>query len=249
MLRTYPSLSANFHFSLSYNNLQKSVNDIVRETAFAISQNTALQQSFFTRLDEIATSLQNQRWLEGTHKDPGFESSAESVLSRVEDKHIIDPLLTLGLLKKRIEQHYKCRALCPCTCHKKQSIKSAPLLDNLTGSFKITYSSIPILQPICSFQNCRVRRKAAIDFQYNFPKWLLRRIITFTLFISRQKGPEFLLRVIRVISSKSELFNKMRANDLEGVRQLLESGKVSIYDVDNVMGCTPLMVCSYSFED
>lgn len=81
-----------------------------------------------------------------------------------------------------------------------------------------------------------------MEFQYHFPGWLLKRILVFSVVISKPKGPELLLRVFRVVSSDSELIVNIRANDLNAIRGVLESRKATIYDVDEKMGCTPLMV-------
>ena len=135
-----------------------------------------------------------------------------------------------------------CDADCTCACHASYSrIKSPSLFSSLFGSLFIGYRASPLATQSCSLSTCRANATKT-TFMYTFPPWLMKRTIAMMYSSTCSKGPEFLLRVLRVIDAKA-IHNMMRRFDqiitLEKVKHMLDIGQGSVLDVDE-HGCTYL---------
>lgn len=146
----------------------------------------------------------------------------------------------------------RCDSACGCVCHQRSQFKSPRSLNALLGSLFVGYQASPWSTQTCSNSNCRQRSKK-LTYVYAFPKWFLARILVVDMAYTQSRGPELCLRVMRVRSSKSgifnQLFNQISISKywedeewvLRHLKRLLNDGEVSVLDV-NEEGFTILHV-------
>ena len=130
-----------------------------------------------------------------------------------------------------------CQAFCICSCHQRIQLRSPSIFDCILGSLFFGYVGFPEYSQSCDFPTCRKNSEKTVLLRYVFPGWLLKRILVTKVALSNAKGPEMLLRCLRVRPGTCELFNCITVNDhnansLDFVRGLLKEGKGSVLDVD-----------------
>lgn len=135
-----------------------------------------------------------------------------------------------------------CDADCSCACHSSYSrIKSPSLFSSLFGSLFIGYRASPLATQVCSLPNCRAKATKT-TFAYTFPPWLMKRTVAMMYSSTLSRGPEFLLRVLRVREANA-IHKVMQRFDqtiiVEKVKRMLNDGQASVLDVDE-HGCTYL---------
>ena len=126
-----------------------------------------------------------------------------------------------------------CEADCRCTCHSYTQLRNPKVLSTLLGFLLIRFRSFKSLQQSCNDERCRARVSSATCV-YAFPHWLLDRVISLTYSYEMAKGPELVLRVMRVrtFPNKWIMPDPYYDRNVEEVKHLLDVGKASVLDVD-----------------
>jgi hypothetical protein len=80
------------------------------------------------------------------------------------------------------------------------------------------------------------------DCTVKLPDWIISRALLFTVAYSDPKGPELQLRTVRIRSSKDLIFTFAVQGNVQGLRDLFQSGEASAVDVDEKHQ-SALLVC------
>ena len=137
---------------------------------------------------------------------------------------------------------WQCTPNCICNCHRQGHMRSPHFLDKLFGTLFAGYNGIPYLTLACDSKSCQQRSSPGIMITYCFPVWLLARALLLFMRLSSARGPELIIRVPRILSNSSVVFNMARKGNSIGMKDLLQRGLASPFDVDDGIGFTPLMV-------
>ncbi|MCJ1385550.1 hypothetical protein MMC17_008673 [Xylographa soralifera] len=85
----------------------------------------------------------------------------------------------------------------------------------------------PGMTPDCNERSCSRQTKVAGQFSYYFPTWLLARVFMGNI----TPAPEMLLRVAKVIPSRSSIFHHAMLGNVDGIKKLFAQGLASPFDV------------------
>ena len=156
-----------------------------------------------------------------------------------------DSTNTVTLVAKAIKQPASsqkyCAAWCSCQCHKRQSLKSAKLVQNVFGSLSVSWSGIPKLVKACDQHACRRRSDPTLSVTYRFPQALVQRVMCLSMSYATMCGPELRVRLPRVVDWTSPVWRPAIDGDVATMRALFEKGEASPWDV-NPMGGSILHV-------
>ena len=122
-----------------------------------------------------------------------------------------------------------CGPRCDCTCHRKLRFRSPGFLDAVFGSLFLGYQASPWFSQGCRNGRCR---RSSTRIQYMFPKWFVKRSVALTIACSQPKGPELILRVLRLRPNDAFIFFCARDGYYHGLKHLLENGEASVVDID-----------------
>jgi hypothetical protein len=137
-----------------------------------------------------------------------------------------------------------CRPGCNCVCHKRQYFKSPQILDRLIGSLFIGYSGLPIATPQCTEYSCQRRSAPSTQISYCFPSWFLKRQLSLSILFTPLDGPIISLRIPRLVSPSSKIFDYALLGNVAGMKFLFKEGLASPNDVRFDCGVSALQVCS-----
>ena len=122
-----------------------------------------------------------------------------------------------------------CGSHCDCTCHRKFRFRSPDFLDSVFGTLFLGYQASPWFSQGCRNGRCR---RSSTKLQYMFPKWFVKRSVALTIACSQPKGPELILRVLRLRPNNALVFFCAQYGYLDELKRLLENGKASLLDID-----------------
>jgi len=101
----------------------------------------------------------------------------------------------------------QCPGFCRCQCHSRSINRSVHWTHALAGSMLSRYNeTLRSVESQCDIQACRSNSQAAIELNYSFPDWLLRRAMSLSTSRVSLTNPGSLL-----------FLTVPRVNDLEGV--------------------------------
>ena len=139
-------------------------------------------------------------------------------------------------------------SVCRCRCHRQGHLKSPRSLSAILGSFFLGYQAIPCSAETCKYSSCQ-RRSGKVNYTYAFPRWLLSRVLLINIGYSRSRGPELILRTMRIRPDRESMFRVMideyadESKILSRIETLIDEGAGSILDV-SPDGMTGLHVSS-----
>ena len=122
-----------------------------------------------------------------------------------------------------------CGSYCDCTCHQKFRFRSPGFLDAVFGTLFLGYQASPWFSQGCRNGRCR---RSSTRVQYMFPKWFVKRSVALTIACSQPKGPELILRVLRLRPDNAFIFVCAVNGYYDELKRLLENGEASVVDVD-----------------
>ena len=142
-----------------------------------------------------------------------------------------------------------CASDCACACHRRQNMRTPPILKKLAGSLMLGYNGSLILQQRCTVPTCRKRSDKSPQLSYYFPSWFVQRAVTLSFTSTAFGTPNLNLKVRRVVSETSELFRLSRFGDVGGVQELFSAQEASPDDVNPIGGWTAFHVSMRLFKD
>ena len=218
-----------------------------RTIGFLLNQEQSLEllqqraQQYLTSTDQPSLGLNNS-------------TGTDSIIPQSEvtsDSSSTSPLFSTsssGSIHLRAEKRYKCKSICSCSCHRKSYYESTHIFKNLIGSLFAGYAGLPVSSTQCDTSDCQTIHGMNIRFHYVFPCWLLNWAICITMAFTRTKGPELILRCLRVRSQeKSLIFQSVGHTDSNYTMSLIAAGLGSVVDVDE-HGYSILTVCIKNYS-
>ena len=128
-----------------------------------------------------------------------------------------------------IDIKQQCKAFCSCICHTRSIGRSPWILDPIIGKLNVQFTG---RRPPCSEFHCSRSPESSFKVVYHFPKYLMNRYVSMNMQYGRSSGPEFLLRVPRVVPWNHLLWNYAIIGDLLAIQKLFAEGKASPYDIN-----------------
>ena len=137
----------------------------------------------------------------------------------------------------------KCAPYCVCCCHTQGRLQTPTFLSQTFGVLFTGYIGIPGLFASCNIESCRVRSPAKGHIFYVFPRWFLEMAVVIKIELSRVKGPEMLIRCLRVRDFEmSPNFQALAQDRYDQLKSLLSTENASVLDVSEI-GMSLLDVC------
>ena len=121
-----------------------------------------------------------------------------------------------------------CGSHCDCTCHRRFRFRTPGFLDAVFGSLFLGYQALPWFSQGCKNGRCR---RSSTRLQYMFPKWFVKRSVALTIACSQPKGPELILRLLRLRPNTAFIFICAYNGYYDELKRLLENGEASVVDV------------------
>ena len=178
-------------------------------------------QRYLTATDSIVT--QSNSVVELTSRFSAATSPPEPSSTSTSSRGEVGP---------RVSQAGSSHSSCFCSCHRWNGLRSPKLLRSLLGFLAVSYDSLPFIGYKCDNLACRNHLAASFHASYVFPQWFTQRTISIRATSELRKGPELLLRVLRVCSWDHKIFNAFNLDRMDRVRSLLSTGAASVLDVN-----------------
>ena len=137
---------------------------------------------------------------------------------------------------------WKCSSYCSCACHRRYTAKSPQLLNLFFGMLFGGYVGLPMVTPPCDVRSCNQRAHPAVMAVYSFPHWLLARVVYLSVKLSTYEGPQFSLRISRVIDGASNVFHFIEYDRIDELKEVLRQRTFSPFDISHNTGFSILMV-------
>ena len=119
---------------------------------------------------------------------------------------------------------------CKCPCHRSKRVRSPSFLSHIFGSFFIGYVGFPSFSKDGVCKNCQgADTKGSIADV--FPRWLLAIAIMTRMEYSQRKGPQLLIRCLRVRPQSSVPFQANAQAQWGQVGILIKTGQASALDI------------------
>ena len=107
--------------------------------------------------------------------------------------------------------------------------RSPWILNPIIGKLNVQFTG---RRPPCSACHCSRSPESSFKVVYQFPNHLINRYVSMKMQYGRSSGPEFLLRVPRVVPWSHLLWNYAINGDLLAIQRLFAAGKASPYDLN-----------------
>ena len=185
------------------------------------------------------------------YTDTTNKVSLESAVHAADDPNMTRKLPQLGIqhtestntstsvakaIQKPASSQKYCAAWCSCQCHKRQSLKTAKLVQNVFGTLSVSWSGIPKLAKTCDQHACRRRSDPTLSVTYRFPQALVQRVMCLSMSYASMCGPELRVRLPRVVDWTSPVWRPAIDGDVTTMRALFEKGEASPWDVNPIGG-------------
>ena len=145
------------------------------------------------------------------------------------DMPMVGPVMFSNQTKEVTQETVKpfnCPRDCSCTCHLKRSFRTPWALRVLLGELNVQYS----LQHARS--DCKCKGTSYFKLIYQFPEFLIRRYILFAMHQNSAAGPEFLLRLPRMMPWSHMLWRYCLNGNLRAIQKMYADGLASPYDIN-----------------
>ena len=124
-----------------------------------------------------------------------------------------------------------CTANCACKCHLFREIGPPRILSNVLGHGYVKTEGSFLRKTQCDTVLCKAHAAPRVSVQYRLPQWLASRMIFMWLTSCPRSGPEFLLRVPRVVDRGNAAFRAV-ISDVETFKLAITKGDCTPYDVN-----------------
>ena len=123
----------------------------------------------------------------------------------------------------------QCTAWCSCDCHARSMTRLPWLMETIIGKVSLQYAG---RRPPCNEFHCHRSLGPPLKVFYQLPKYIMSRYIFMVMQYAPLSGPEFLLRMPRMVSWSHGLWDYVRNGDVSAVQKLFAEGKASPYDLN-----------------
>ena len=150
---------------------------------------------------------------------------------------------TEGVVVKVLQYASGCRPRCPCSCHDYKKAASPVFFDRVLGKMFIGYTSLPILSPSCSSQQCQKGRIPCVSLEYWFPLgFFWSQMVSVQASFSQSFGPQFQSRTLRRVPDTAACVILGLKGNIEALKDLFVRGLASPQDVGSTRGFSLLRV-------
>lgn len=174
-------------------------------------------------------------------KMPRVEDEREPVVDTGQrDMRMVTPAVCSDQFKEATKEKmtsFECQMNCSCTCHTDRSFKSPWALRALLGELNVQYN-FQQPRPVCRCKG------ASLKVTYQFPQFLMRRYISFAMHQNSAAGPEFLLRIPRVMPWSHMLWRYSLNGNVQAIQKMFEDRLASPYDINPQGGNALNSACS-----
>lgn len=143
-------------------------------------------------------------------------------------------------------QESLCKEGCYCLCHlrSRRWWRSPMILRNIVGFLSLHYSSLRVLEPACTNQQCNKYSRRGFRITLCLPRWFLSRAANAAAHLSPHGDPTAGLIIQRTTPefATDSIYHLSQRNDVGGIEHLLKWRLASPIDRDDLNGCTPLHV-------
>lgn len=134
-----------------------------------------------------------------------------------------------------------CGSQCQCLCHKQTPFRSPAWLSSFLGSLFVSRNFLRA----CNSKGCQADMRR-VAYTYAFPLWFLDRVLNASITTTTARGPELLIRLMRVRAPGSAIFTwsisgMLRDYATEMVEKMFNDGAASVLDITS-NGLTALHV-------
>lgn len=134
-----------------------------------------------------------------------------------------------------------CKSGCTCQCHRQRLIQTPSFLSGLLGKLSAGYSSNVVADARCDMPSCHKEKMLNLRVVYVFPRWLLAKAVSALVSQNQQSVIHFVLSMRHYFNNEA-IFTYIRWNNIEEVKRLIMSNKVSPNEREKRQGQTPLHV-------
>lgn len=159
-------------------------------------------------------------------------------LAPFENIHRFPPLV----LQTQVLMQRPCGEGCHCSCHQPKNLLSPRLVENIIGHLFIGFTGPALIYGSCNDSRCRQGYPTSLRLTYRFPYWFWQRAISIAFSFRSGVGPELAVRVPYVRPMTADWFRYARRGDVEGMKNLLKSGKASGKFIRLVVSCIDRLV-------
>ena len=127
---------------------------------------------------------------------------------------------------------WRCKKRCCCQCHLSGIFSVPHYMSSALGCGRIEFSQLPVVGPSCNLQSCRQKNGPFLRINYILPTWIAQRMISLWFSSAPPHGPEFVVRLARVVHYCSPVMEAIKCRRLEQLKSLMVAGLASPADVD-----------------
>lgn len=127
--------------------------------------------------------------------------------------------------KYSFSKQRKCSSWCSCACHTRMTFNSLRTLGAIFGELRFQYNG-QIKFP------CNCSKSSSFNVSYKFPQYLLHRYVSLEVRLNQIAGPEYLLRVPRVLPPFHPLWHYSILGETVVVQSMYSQGLASPYDTN-----------------
>lgn len=218
---------------------RQSLQEITLQAGQLLSRDSIVQHYIRDRFDEhaalLAQLIEHQNAQPGTEVPNDHESSSHDEASSpaLPSTFHPPPGATFAALRRQLQDGSECNHWCSCICHQVQYMQTPQRLAPVTASFRADFAGISIRIGSCSLKNCRQRSRLRLRVTLGFSRWILGRIISLSIHLSKSDAIHFDLRAVRVRHENDWVLHYARIGDVSEIRRLFSIGQASVDDVDS----------------
>ena len=195
--------------------------------SLATSQ-TRLLDGLREELRRTLSTASNLRSLQSTKSRPDVSAIRSLTGSDFSVTNPSQPAMVALRLTEYQQKGYK------CSCHRRKRARTPSFLSHVFGSLFVGYVGIPGFFTKCNLRSsCCQEAAAKGSITYMFPLWLVALVIMTRIEHSQRKGPEMLLRCLRVIPISANSVQAIFQGQRNTLATLIMTGKASILDVSD----------------
>lgn len=136
-----------------------------------------------------------------------------------------------------------CGSGCYCACHKQESTATPKFVNRVLGQLFIGYAGMPLLSPKCDSPICQKAQSPSVSLEYWFPLgFFWSQIVRLQIAYRANLGPQTALNTLRQVPDSSPCVEYALSGNIDGLKELFQSGTASPVDVSSTRGYSLLRV-------
>ncbi|KAF2245542.1 hypothetical protein BU26DRAFT_71007 [Trematosphaeria pertusa] len=125
-----------------------------------------------------------------------------------------------------------CEPFCSCQCHVSSQLRTPQWVKHILGSMTFHGNTSVFLSRRPCNKSCRRSGPSSLQFTYFAPAWTLLRSFNFYVKAQCLRGPDFNIRMPRVIPYHTDVWAVIELGKLLTLKEMIERGATSPFDVN-----------------